>query len=293
MRSESINGVIGVLVQQLTLDNMSPLAQRIVAAVVLAPPVVLALYFGTPYSDFLILIASGIAAWEWARLCNRGSLDITALLVIGAVVAAVFAAVLGFYSIAAWIVVVGAMATALSATNSQHESVSWMVGGVIYLAWTFISFTWLREPQVFGYMGIFWLLFVVWATDIGAYIAGRSIGGPKLAPRFSPNKTWAGLIGGAIAALLVSLAAGAWVFSGGDPAYFGSPWGYLIFAGIALAVVSQIGDLFESRLKRKFDAKDSSRIIPGHGGVLDRVDGLLAASLVCAATVWLGQRMGM
>lgn len=279
--------------QQLILDRMGPLAQRIVAAVVLAPLVLVALYLGAPYSDLLILIASGIAAWEWARLCNRGNLDVTALLVIGAVLAAVFAAAQGLYSVAAWIVVVGAMATAVMATNRQHESVSWMVGGVIYLSWTFISFVWLREPQIFDYQGIFWLLFVVWATDIGAYVAGRAIGGPKLAPRFSPNKTWAGLAGGAIAAALVSLGAGTWVFSGGDPAYFGPPWGYLIFVGIALAVISQAGDLFESNLKRQFDAKDSSQIIPGHGGLLDRVDGLLAASLACAATVWLGQRMGM
>ncbi|WP_246116799.1 phosphatidate cytidylyltransferase [Denitrobaculum tricleocarpae] len=293
MRSGSINGVIGVLVQQLTLDNMSPLMQRVLTAVVLAPPVLLALYFGTPYSDLLILLAAGVAAWEWSRLCNRGTLDVTAGLVIGAVLAAVLAAELGLYSVSAWVVVVGAMATAVLASNRQHESVAWMVGGVIYLSWTFISFVWLSQPEIFGYQGIFWLLFVVWATDIGAYAAGRSIGGPKLAPRFSPNKTWSGLIGGALAAVAISLAVGAWVFSGGDPAYLGPPWGYLVMAGVVLAVVAQMGDLFESRLKRQFDAKDSSRIIPGHGGVLDRIDGLLAASLACAAAVWLGQRMGL
>lgn len=293
MRSESINGAIGVSVRPLILDNMSPLAQRIVTAVVLAPPVLLALYFGSPYSDFLILIAAAIAGWEWSRLCNRGHLDITAWAVIGSVVAAVFMAELGLYSVAAWVVVVGAMATALLASNRQHESVAWMVGGVIYLSWTFISFVWLSRPDLFGYQGIFWLLFVVWATDIGAYAAGRSIGGPKLAPRFSPNKTWSGLLGGAFSAAVVSAAAGAWVFSGGDPAYLAPAWSYLVFAGAALAVVAQIGDLFESHLKRQFDAKDSSHIIPGHGGVLDRIDGLLAASLACAAAVWLGQRMGM
>ena len=283
----------GVSVQQLTLDSISPLAQRILAALVLAPPVLLALYFGSPYSDLLILLAAGIAAWEWARLCGRGSLDITGWSAIATVLLAVLASVLASYSVAAWIVVVGAMATAVLSTNRQQESVSWSVAGVIYLSWTFISFVWLREPEILGYQGIFWLLFVVWATDIGAYAAGRSFGGPKLAPRFSPNKTWSGLLGGALAALVVSLGTGAWLFSGGDPAYFAPPWGYLAFAGVAIAVVSQAGDLFESSLKRQFDAKDSSRVIPGHGGLLDRIDGLLAASLAIAAVVWLGQWMGM
>ncbi len=283
----------GVSVQQLTLDSIGPLAQRILAALVLAPPVLLALYFGSPYSDLLILLAAGIAAWEWARLCGRGSLDITGWIAIATVLLAVFSAVLSFYSVAAWIVVVGAMGTAVLSTNRQQQSVSWSVAGVIYLSWTFISFVWLREPGLLGYAGIFWLLFAVWATDIGAYAAGRSFGGPKLAPRFSPNKTWSGLVGGALAAAVVSPGAGALLFSSGFPAFFEPSWGYLAVAGAAIAVVSQGGDLFESNLKRQFDAKDSSRIIPGHGGLLDRIDGLLAASLAIAAVVWLGQWMGM
>lgn len=293
MPSESINGVIGVSVRQLILDSMSPLAQRVVTAVVLAPPVLLALYLGSPYSDVLILIAAAIAGWEWSRLCNRGRLDISTCSLIGTVTAAVLMAELGRYSIAAWVVVVGAMGTALLASNRQHESVAWVVGGVIYLSWTFISFVWLSQPEYFGYQGIFWLLFVVWATDIGAYAAGRSIGGPKLAPRFSPNKTWSGLLGGALAAALISVGYVAWVLSGGFLASLDLNWGYLALAGAALAAVAQLGDLFESHLKRQFDAKDSSRIIPGHGGVLDRIDGLLAASLACAAAVWLGERMGL
>ncbi len=285
--------MIGVSVRQLTLDSLSPLTQRVLAAVVLAPPVLLALYYGSPYSDLLMLLASGIAAWEWARLCGRGQLSTTGWLVITSVVVAVFTAALGFYAIAAWIVVVGAMGTAVMAANKQHPSVSWLVGGVIYLSWAFISFIWLRETENLGYVGIFWLLFVVWATDIGAYVAGRTIGGPKLAPRFSPNKTWAGLVGGAVAAVLVSVGVGIWFTSSGILALFPTPWAFLIGGAAVLAVISQAGDLFESHLKRQFDAKDSSNVIPGHGGVLDRVDGLLAASLATAAFVWLGTQAGL
>jgi phosphatidate cytidylyltransferase len=126
---------------------------------------------------------------------------------------------------------------------------------------------------------LLWVLGVVWATDTGAYIAGRRIGGPKLAPRVSPNKTWAGLFGGIAAAGLVGLAAAALVAGV-------SPW---IAAPLsaALAIVEQAGDLFESAVKRRFGVKDSSNLIPGHGGVLDRVDGLLSVSLAVAALSWM------
>jgi phosphatidate cytidylyltransferase len=128
-------------------------------------------------------------------------------------------------------------------------------------------------------IGIFWLLLVVWGTDIGAYFAGRSLGGPKLAPRFSPNKTWSGLAGGAATAALVGLVAAIWM-----PVM---PMLLLAIGSAMIAVVAQIGDLFESSLKRQFDAKDSSNLIPGHGGLLDRIDGVLAASLAVAAIAWL------
>jgi phosphatidate cytidylyltransferase len=123
-----------------------------------------------------------------------------------------------------------------------------------------------------------WLLLVVWTTDIGAYFAGRSIGGPKLAPRISPGKTWAGLVGGMAAAglvggLLTALAgAGFWLAAG---------------LGALLAAVAQAGDLFESRLKRHAGVKDSGHLIPGHGGLLDRIDGLVFAAPTFALVVAL------
>jgi phosphatidate cytidylyltransferase len=154
-----------------------------------------------------------------------------------------------------------------------------MFGGFLYIAipaFALIVLNWIW----FGL--VFWAMVVTWATDICAYFAGRSIGGPKLAPRVSPNKTWAGLIGGI---------AGAAVF-GYLTAYFldlGSPFLYI---GGAMAVIAQAGDLYESWVKRRAGVKDSGTILPGHGGVLDRLDGLLPVVLATLALLMAGQWTG-
>ncbi|MCH7931170.1 MAG: CDP-archaeol synthase, partial [Proteobacteria bacterium] len=139
-----------------------------------------------------------------------------------------------------------------------------------------------RADETVGRETVFWLFAVVWATDVGAYFAGRGVGGPKLLPRISPGKTWAGLVGGVVCAALVGAAAAALLDL---PSH--AP---LILVSALLAVVAQAGDLFESMVKRRFKAKDSGTLIPGHGGVLDRLDGLLAAAPVVAViTVFSGQ----
>ena len=119
-------------------------------------------------------------------------------------------------------------------------------------------------------LAVLWLLLSVWSCDIGAFISGRSIGGPKLAPRISPNKTWAGLLGGILAAVVASVLL----------ALISGSGSIVLFAihGALLALISQCGDLAESSLKRRFDVKDSGNLIPGHGGILDRVDGVLFAA---------------
>ena len=119
-------------------------------------------------------------------------------------------------------------------------------------------------------LAVLWLFVTVWSCDTGAYISGRSIGGPKLAPRISPNKTWAGLLGGILAAVVASVLL----------ALISGSGSIVLFAiqGTLLALISQCGDLAESSLKRRFDVKDSGNLIPGHGGILDRVDGVLFAA---------------
>lgn len=256
----------------------SNFAKRLVAGLLLGPPVLAALYFGSPYSDLLIIAASGVMAWEWARLCGSENGSPTMLVMVGAVAAASSAIALGLPGAAGWIVLVGIMGGMLAARQGQLESF-WVAAGVAVIGLSAMALVWLRGQPESGRSLILWLVAVVWATDSGAYFAGRGLGGPKLAPRISPKKTWSGLAGGMVAAGLVG-----WVTSRVAALNYGAF--SLVVSSMLLALVSQGGDLFESLLKRRFGAKDSSRLIPGHGGLLDRTDGLIAASLCLAAVIW-------
>jgi phosphatidate cytidylyltransferase len=150
-----------------------------------------------------------------------------------------------------------------------------LLSGAAYIAAVALSLLSLRHEPETGLQAVLWLLATVWATDIFAYVAGRSLGGPKLAPRLSPKKTWSGALGGLAAAVIVG-ACTAWLFTGGSVIR-------LAMAGGLLSVVSQVGDLAESAVKRYVGVKDSGRLIPGHGGLLDRVDALMAAAVAMAA----------
>jgi phosphatidate cytidylyltransferase len=147
------------------------------------------------------------------------------------------------------------------------------------LAWAYglaalLALLWLRHQPAFGRETILWVLICIWATDIGAYFVGRTAGGAKLAPRISPGKTWSGLIGGMAWAAVASAVTG-YAFGLGETVH-------LAIAGAALAVVGQAGDLLESAAKRRAGVKDSGRLIPGHGGLLDRIDGLMAVLVAVA-----------
>lgn len=247
------------------------LRQRILSAIVMIPLALLAIWAGSPAFDVLAALAAGIMTWEWDRIC-RGRFSNSGK--VAAVTVAIAALLGASYPLAALGVVWCGMLAAAAFSRS-----GWLAMGALYIGVPVVALTWLRE--VGGMHTLLWLMVIVWATDIGAYAAGRSIGGPKLAPQISPNKTWAGLIGGVCSAVIVGDII-VWVIDGPDLAILG------LFAGI-LAVVSQIGDLFESSVKRRFKVKDSSNIIPGHGGVLDRVDGLIAAApLVALAVLAMG-----
>ncbi|WP_301090135.1 phosphatidate cytidylyltransferase [Sphingomonas sp.] len=146
--------------------------------------------------------------------------------------------------------------------------------GVIYCGLPVLALIFLRRQDE-GLLWAFWALSLVWATDIGAFFAGRSIGGPKLAPKLSPNKTWAGLIGGIVAASLLAIVL---------HVQYGLPW-RMTLATPFLAVLAQGGDLYESWLKRRAGVKDSGNILPGHGGLLDRLDGVVPVAPVAALLV--------
>ena len=158
-----------------------------------------------------------------------------------------------------------------------HWGLNWRIYGFFYCLLPAVALLWIRERAEYQGIGVgfdllIWVFLVVWATDIGAYFAGRTIGGPKLAPEISPNKTIAGLIGGVISAALM---AGAWVYYVGLPAI-------LLWLAVLFAIAAQLGDLFESGLKRRAGVKDSGTWLPGHGGLLDRLDGLVPVAVLTA-----------
>jgi phosphatidate cytidylyltransferase len=259
------------------------IATRVLSALVMAPVALAAIYLGSPVFDLFIVAAGMVMIWEWTRLTGHGHFGAAGaglVVVIALNCLAVFA---GWPVAVIPILIAGTVITAGIANWEGNERPIWAGAGALYVGLPTAALMWLRGYSEDGLLIVVWLFVVVWATDIGAYIAGRIIGGPKLAPSISPNKTWAGLGGGVLlAAVMGSLIAGLeGVINAAIPAV----------AGGLLAIVAQIGDLAESAIKRKFHAKDSSNIIPGHGGLLDRVDGVIAVAptLVFVNWVWGGK----
>lgn len=280
----------------------SNLATRVLSALVLIPLVLIAVYLGHPWFDLFVILFAGVMAWEWARIAGRrrgpsdpspaaripvSNLAPAGLLSIAIVVITLcldrFPEVIAL-DVPGWaLILVGTMLAVLVSLPAHGRRSLWFGLGILYVATPAMAMLWVRDDPVTG-QGILllaWILALVIATDTGAYAAGRSIGGPKLAPRISPNKTWAGLLGGMASAALVGLIFGLLL-------HLPSIWKLMILSG-ALAVIEQVGDLLESAFKRRFGMKDSSHIIPGHGGVLDRVDGLLAVSVAVAALDYFGE----
>lgn len=257
---------------------MVDLGPRVLSAVVMAAIALIALEAGAIIFDLLVAAAAAILAWEWTRLCGGGRFGWTGVVQAVAVVVVVTAAWVISPAVGVALIAAGCLGDYVAARVSGRVHPRWIAAGTVYIGLPCIAIVWLRgEPA--GRAVILWLMLTVWATDTGAYFAGRLVGGPRLAPRLSPKKTWAGLIGAAVCAAFVGLVL-PW-FDAGAPAP-----AILAFAGAILAVVAQAGDLAKSFVKRRFGAKDASQLIPGHGGLFDRVDGLLAAGLVLAVWQW-------
>lgn len=246
----------------------SPLQTRILSALVLLPVVLGALYVGGIGFALLLALAAVLMAVEWDRMtggAGYGRLGLALALALLVVLA------LGYIALAAWALLALAPAALILAILGRLEGrpIIWPVLGLFWLGVPCLALLWLRMGDD-GMLAVSWLFLAVWSCDTGAYFAGRSIGGPKLAPRVSPKKTWSGLLGGMLLAAVVS-AALAGILGQKE---------LLLFAvlGALLALISQCGDLAESALKRHFNVKDSGALIPGHGGILDRVDGILFAA---------------
>ena len=256
------------------------LRKRFSAGVLLAVVVVGDVLLGGWFFAAFLFVAVLVMASEWMRLAGNRDPAVRRLVLWPAILVPAASILLGMHGAAGTALLLlglGCTVSAGLAALVHGAPVNRTAGGVLYIGIPAISLLWLRNvPE--GAALVLWLLFVVWATDTCAYFAGRAIGGPRLAPRLSPKKTWAGLAGGMTGAALVG---GLFALGRG---------GAVLWAGAlaaALAVVAQLGDLFESWLKRRADVKDSGDLIPGHGGLLDRVDGLLFAAPAFAATILL------
>lgn len=275
MPFKSTAGATAALGRRLELAKaLGDLRARALSALALGPLVVAAVWYGgLPFRALLLLVAV-LASFEWL---NLGAGKAPTKLRIAAVLAVVIT-ISG--EMAAGPLYALALALALMALLMLWVwEKGWRLAvGVAftlpYVAGAVVALDWIREGGDRGVALSLYLLLVIWATDIGAYATGRLVGGPRLAPRISPNKTWSGLFGGMLAAGLVG-------FLAVLPSAVLSPLVAFPLAMI-LAVCGQAGDLFESFMKRRCDVKDSGRLIPGHGGLLDRIDGLMVAAPVLA-----------
>lgn len=258
-------------------SRASELSRRVASAVVMIAAALAAAYAGGFWFAAFWTLAGVAVGVEWAWMTagdpkarRRASQIAAASLVLAG--AAIWLSLQFFDAplVAAVILGLGALGCALAARPVWATAAA-----VPYGAAVFVGVLLIRRDPFDGLLATFWLFAVVWATDIAAFFTGRAIGGPKLAPRLSPKKTWSGAIGGALAAVVAGVAVAA---AGG----VGTLWPV---AGVSLlaAVAAEVGDLFESGVKRLYGAKDSSQLIPGHGGLMDRLDGFLVASTVAAA----------
>lgn len=257
---------------------MSNLKQRVISAIVMAVLTLVLTWLGAlPFRLFCAAITA-LIFYEWTRMARLGTG--TAIGVLPEALILIFIGALIVGVPAFWMLLLIAILAAIAAIAARiREAAQWEASGVAYAALSGFSLAYLRDSNHSGLVAILFLFAVVWATDIAAYFVGRAVGGPKLAPSISPGKTQSGALGGAVgglvAGLLLAIAAGA---------------GNLVqlsLVALALSIVSQVGDLFESWVKRRHGAKDSSNLIPGHGGVMDRVDGLVAAAFALYVIGWI------
>jgi len=251
-----------------TSDSRNLVMRIAVAAVLIPFAVATAWAGGWLWSTLVTLAAIGLFV-EWLAIV--GLAGVTRVMVPGVAALAVAGICLAVNRLDTALVVLGVGLAAVAAIAPERRN--WTAAGFLYAAAAQIASVLLRLDPVKGFAALMFVLLIVWVTDSGGYFAGRGIGGPKLWPRVSPKKTWAGAIGGLAASLAV--AAGFVMFDLGR-------MGPLLLISGALSAVSQLGDLFESAVKRRFGVKDSSHIIPGHGGLMDRLDGFVAAVFVAA-----------
>ncbi len=256
--------------------NPKALVKRIASAVVLVPVVLGALWLGGWWFAALMLVAGWLMSFEWSRMSGGGRVD--PILVIYAVTLCgivffteTYRTQSAFFALGGGLVATGAAAVL------GKRRIVWALAGLVYIGIPVLALIWLRLLPSYGFTFVLWVLCVVWAADSAAFFTGSALGGPKLAPAISPNKTWSGAAGGLVGASLVGL---------GFALYVGVPIVTAMVASAFVGLWAELGDLQESWIKRRLNIKDTSNLIPGHGGILDRLDSLMfAAPVVCLMIV--------
>jgi phosphatidate cytidylyltransferase len=257
------------------------LRKRALSAALLLPAAILCIWLGAEAWTALMAAAMALLAWEWVRLCGFSTRRLPGMAVPVVLLLAGTLGVEGLWLAALVVLGLGAGLTWAIGGPRRHRQIlpgGWLAFGVVYIGLAGVALIHLRGDAMAGRVNVLFLFMVVWASDIGAYLAGRCLGGPKLAPKVSPNKTWSGALGGLISAMAAGGAA-AYVMEAAGGAV---PLPRVLLVAAVLGLLAQLGDLFESWIKRRFHVKDTSSLIPGHGGLLDRLDGVLAASPAAA-----------
>jgi phosphatidate cytidylyltransferase len=251
-------------------SRFANLGVRVASAIAMAAVALGALSAGFPFWPLLVLLIALGTGWEWNRMLARsGSAAALGLLAgLGVVTGLAAFGQAAFALIAAIVGTIALMAIGTGKGRKTHAA------GLLYFGLPAIALVWLGSDASHGALALLYVMVVVWVTDTAAFFTGRMLGGAKLWPSVSPNKTWSGsvggLAGGSAAGILFAALAGA------------GPLGWIAVLSLGLSVACQAGDLFESALKRRYDRKDTSSLVPGHGGLMDRLDGLIAAVLVAA-----------
>ncbi|MFT3731482.1 MAG: phosphatidate cytidylyltransferase [Hyphomicrobium sp.] len=259
-----LDGLFGFLPAELRL--------RIASGVAIGAVAFAMLYWNATAFAVLTFLVAAAMSWEWGRIVRGPMPDSGVIVHIIAVLAAAVLTARDMAGMAIVAAIIGAVAVAILTAGSDRTRLSG--AGVFYTALPVVALGWLRSDEQLGFLATLFVILSVVITDIAAYACGRTIGGPKLWPEVSPNKTWSGLIGGICSAAVMG-ALFSFVTGTG-----GAIW--LSCLGLGLGLVAQWGDLAESALKRHFGLKDAGGLIPGHGGFMDRMDGLVTASIVAA-----------
>jgi phosphatidate cytidylyltransferase len=253
------------------------LTLRVISSLFLIAVIAAVIWLGPPIYDLYILLCGIILAHEWRRLFGEPAWSAPSVGLFLTVIAAIVVSsqVRPLYGL--MVCGIGTIAAFAAEAMKRRGVAAWFAIGALYIGVAGVAFIAIVHDPEWGRQTLAVAIVAVAATDIGAYFTGKAFGGPKLAPKISPKKTWAGLIGGIASACLLTI---------GMSQIFGFPVWLGAALGAGLAVISQSGDLFESAIKRRFGVKDSGGIIPGHGGLFDRVDGHLAAACAVAAAHW-------